>query len=92
MPIFDYICPNPECQHTFDELAKSSDTVVECPKCTTVSKRQISAPSFILKGSGFYSSGTFTNSKQGPKRDAEFDRLSDREQNIELGLPEDCGL
>ena len=90
MPIFDYFCPR--CHHNFDELVKRYDDPVDCPECRTQANRQLAAPSFILKGSGFYSPGTFTKSKEGPKLDKEFMRLSDRDQNIELGLPADCSL
>lgn len=90
MPFYQYDCP--KCHHNFEKLVKIPTTEVTCPKCYAIADKQMSAPSFILKGKGFYSSGSFLNSKKGPKRDTEFDRLSDRDQNIELGLPEDCGI
>jgi hypothetical protein len=47
-------------------------------------------PSFILKGVGCYSTGTFSKSKDGPKIDPELLTLSNAELNRECGLPENC--
>lgn len=87
VPLFDYTCPS--CDHTFDKIAKHDESV-PCPKCGNIAKKDIVAPSFMLKGQGFHSPGTYVNAKQGPKLDKDFMRLSDKEQNKELGLPDDC--
>lgn len=54
MPIYEYQCSN--CEHEFDELQKIDDAPLKvCPECK---KRKlvklVSAPSFRLKGSGWY--------------------------------------
>jgi putative FmdB family regulatory protein len=54
MPIYAFECT--ACGHTFDKLQKISDPDPEvCPACgkPTV-KRQLTAPSFRLAGSGWY--------------------------------------
>jgi putative FmdB family regulatory protein len=54
MPIYAYECT--QCGHSFDRLQKLSDPDPDtCPECSTVSvKRQVTAPSFRLAGSGWY--------------------------------------
>lgn len=54
MPIYEYQCS--DCGHAFDELQKmDADPLVECPKCAQPSLvKLVSAPSFRLKGSGWY--------------------------------------
>ena len=54
MPIYGYVCKN--CEHTLDVLQKiSDDPLVDCPECGKPQlKRQLSAPRFRLKGSGWY--------------------------------------
>ena len=54
MPIYAYKCSS--CGHAADVLQKmSADPLTECPACgkSTYSK-QVTAPSFQLKGSGWY--------------------------------------
>lgn len=54
MPIYEYGCSS--CGHQFEEIQKVSDgPIVLCPKCEKDGvKRLISAPSFHLKGGGWY--------------------------------------
>lgn len=54
MPIYAFRCE--ACGHKFDRLQKLSDAdPVECPECGASSlKRQVTAPSFRLAGSGWY--------------------------------------
>ena len=54
MPIYEYECTN--CDHAFDELQKMSDEhLVDCPSCSAPKlARLLSAPSFRLKGGGWY--------------------------------------
>ncbi len=54
MPIYGYGCKH--CEHTLDVLQKiSDDPLVDCPECGEPQlKRQLSAPRFRLKGSGWY--------------------------------------
>ncbi len=54
MPIYAFQCA--ECGHSFDRLQKMSDPDPEtCPNCGAHQvKRQLTAPSFRLSGSGWY--------------------------------------
>ncbi|MGO3126457.1 MAG: FmdB family zinc ribbon protein [Luteimonas sp.] len=54
MPIYAFQCA--ECGHSFDRLQKMSDPDPEtCPDCgASAVKRQLTAPSFRLAGSGWY--------------------------------------
>ena len=54
MPIYEYGCPS--CGHQFEEIQKVSDEPMSvCPKCSEKGlKKMISAPSFHLKGGGWY--------------------------------------
>jgi putative FmdB family regulatory protein len=63
MPIYEYLCS--ECTHTLDALQKlSEDPLIYCPQCGAAAlKRQMSAPSFRLKGGGWYETD-FKNDKR----------------------------
>ena len=54
MPIYEYRCDS--CGHQFDALQKlSDDPLRDCPKCgESALKKMLSAPSFQLKGTGWY--------------------------------------
>ena len=54
MPIYEYRCES--CGHELDALQKlSDDPLQDCPDCDAPSlRRLISAPSFRLKGDGWY--------------------------------------
>lgn len=54
MPIYAFACE--ACGHQFDRLQKLSDPDPEaCPQCgKTQVRRQVTAPSFRLAGSGWY--------------------------------------
>jgi len=54
MPIYEYGCPS--CGHQFEEIQKvSDDPMTVCPACGEGGlKKLISAPSFHLKGGGWY--------------------------------------
>jgi putative FmdB family regulatory protein len=54
MPIYEYRCDS--CGHELDALQKlSDDPLKDCPGCNTAAlRRLISAPSFRLKGDGWY--------------------------------------
>jgi len=54
MPIYAFQCA--ECGHSFDRLQKLSDADPQtCPACGAAAvKRQLTAPSFRLSGSGWY--------------------------------------
>ena len=54
MPIYAFECT--QCGHSFDRLQKLSDPDPDtCPACSAHTvKRQLTAPSFRLAGSGWY--------------------------------------
>lgn len=54
MPIYEYVCAN--CGHNIDVIQKISDPkLTNCPKCDADSlEKLVSAPSFRLKGTGWY--------------------------------------
>lgn len=55
MPIYEFQCD--ACGHCFEKLQKINDSVPECPVCKESNVRKlVSAPSFQLKGSGWYKS------------------------------------
>ena len=64
MPIYGYVCKS--CEHRFDVLQKmSDDALVHCPDCgERALQKELSAPKFRLKGSGWYE----TDFKTGDKR------------------------
>lgn len=54
MPIYEYACLL--CKEVFDLFrGVFDDSKVKCPRCGKLkTERRITAPNFILKGSGFY--------------------------------------
>ena len=54
MPIYAFECAT--CGHSFDRLQRLSDAdPTECPSCGAATvRRQLTAPSFRLAGSGWY--------------------------------------
>jgi putative FmdB family regulatory protein len=71
MPIYGYVCKN--CEHTLDVLQKiSDDPLVDCPECGEPQlKRQLSAPRFRLKGSGWYETDFKKDKQRNLHRDKE---------------------
>ena len=63
MPLYEYLCSN--CKHQDDVLGKSSvEPLLNCPTCNNKTfQRQVSAPHFKLKGTGWYE----TDFKNKPK-------------------------
>ena len=64
MPIYEYKCSN--CSHEFEKIQKiSEEQIKDCPKCNKKSvSKLISAPSFRLKGSGWYETDFKTGNKK----------------------------
>ena len=87
MPIYDYKCSN--CDYKLEVIQKISDKPkVVCPKCNKKSlKKLISAPSFRLKGGGWYETDFKTGSKknlvQSDKKDKKTTETSKKKENKE---------
>ena len=63
MPIYEYKCL--KCSQQFEILQKISDEPLKkCEECGGEVKKQISAPAFRLKGSGWYETDFKTGSKK----------------------------
>ena len=64
MPIYEFICN--DCSYQEDLIRKISEpTTILCPKCDSQNfVKQVSAPNFKLKGSGWYE----TDFKSGDKK------------------------
>ena len=63
MPIYEYKCL--KCSQQFEILQKiSEDPLKKCQECGGEVKKQISAPAFRLKGSGWYETDFKTGSKK----------------------------
>jgi len=79
MPIYDYKCS--ECEHQIELIQKiSDDPKTVCPKCKKKSlKKLISAPSFRLKGSGWYE----TDFKTGKKKNISSNESSKSDKSTE---------
>ena len=71
MPIYGYECR--ACDHTFDALQKiSEDPLRDCPECGAPElKKQLSAPKFRLKGSGWYETDFKADNKRNLAGDAD---------------------
>ncbi|MCW5588715.1 MAG: zinc ribbon domain-containing protein [Legionellales bacterium] len=70
MPFYEYQCQ--ACGHHFEVLQKISDTPLsQCPQCGKPQlSKLVSAPSFQLKGSGWYETD-FKNKPQPEAKPAE---------------------
>ena len=64
MPIYEYKCL--KCEHQFEVIQRFSDNPIKsCPKCKKNNiKKMISAPTFRLKGGGWYETDFKTGSKK----------------------------
>jgi putative FmdB family regulatory protein len=71
MPIFEYQCQ--ACGHQFDVLQKAgAGPLRKCPECSALKlRKRLSAPSFHLKGSGWYKAAA--SNKDAPSDTARAD-------------------
>lgn len=69
MPIYAYRCSS--CGHEKDVLQKISDApLTACPECKAETfGKQLTAPGFQLKGSGWYATDFKGGNKPAPKSD-----------------------
>lgn len=78
MPIYDYKCS--DCEHQIEVIQKFSDEpktlCIECGKETL--KKMVSAPSFRLKGGGWYE----TDFKTGKKKNIASDDTSSNKKSL----------
>ena len=74
MPIYPYLCSS--CGHSKDVLQKIADApLTKCPSCGAESfNKQLSAPAFQLKGSGWY----VTDFRDGNKKPEGADKAGDK--------------
>ena len=89
MPIYEYKCL--KCEHQFEVIQRFSDNPVEtCPACNRKTvKKLVSAPSFRLKGGGWYETDFKTGSKKNivdtedekPKKSKEQTKTTDQSKN-----------
>lgn len=88
MPIYEYLCGG--CGYHLDALQKLSDApLVDCPECAAPAlKRQMSAPSFRLKGAGWYETD-FKNDKR--KNIAESDSTAEGKAGEKSDTKADAG-
>lgn len=68
MPIFDYKCHS--CGSKEERMVKKHDDEVLCSECSHIMDKQISAPSFVLNGTGWYQTD-FRGDKPRHLRDKE---------------------
>jgi putative FmdB family regulatory protein len=81
MPIYEYRCES--CSHELDALQKLRDTPLrDCPSCAAPAlRRLVSAPSFRLKGDGWYETD-FKSEKETKRNLVEKSGDSKEEKNI----------
>lgn len=70
MPIYEYKCSH--CGHQLEAIQKiSDDPLLLCPNCDNNGlKKQVTAPSFRLKGSGWYETDFKTGKKKNLSDDS----------------------
>jgi putative FmdB family regulatory protein len=71
MPIYEYQCK--ECGHNLEVIQRFSDApLTECPACKCIGlSKLVSAPSFRLKGGGWYETDFKTANKRHGTQDAD---------------------
>ena len=85
MPIYDYKCS--KCEHQIEVIQKVNDEPKTfCTKCKSESlKKLVSAPSFRLKGGGWYETDFKTGSKknlvQSDKKDKKTTETPKKKEN-----------
>jgi putative FmdB family regulatory protein len=66
MPLYEYQCS--KCEKVHEVMQKFSDAPLEvCPDCNSPVKKLISSTSFMLKGSGWYTTDYKRGGASAPK-------------------------
>ena len=83
MPLYDFLCSN--CGHQDEVITKLSDgSIMFCPVCKNKTfKKQLSAPHFKLKGSGWYETD-FKNKNKTKKIKKEKEKSSKKNKTEKL--------
>ena len=84
MPIYEYQCAG--CSHHFDVIQKINDEPIKtCPQCAkNLVVRQVSAPGFQLKGSGWYATDFKNKGKEKvSKSDAPSEEKPSEKNSVE---------
>jgi len=65
MPTYIYKCEIKKCPSEIFEVIRSftDSAEVKCPECNAIASRQITSPTVIYKGSGFYTTDYGSGSK-----------------------------
>lgn len=81
MPIYEYKCL--KCGHQFEVIQRFSDNPVEiCPNCKNNKvEKLVSAPSFRLKGGGWYETDFKTGSKKNIVDTKDEKQIQPKEKN-----------
>ena len=81
MPIYDYKCS--KCDHQFEVIQKFSDKPLKkCPNCNlNAISKMVSAPSFRLKGGGWYETDFKTGTKKNIALDDKKNESSSKKSN-----------
>ena len=66
MPLYDLVC---DCGHAKEQVLKLDEKEPVCEKCGLRMKKAISAPAFILKGTGWYKDHYGLKKTGGKKKD-----------------------
>ena len=82
MPIFDFKCETCGCSKEL--LRKISDPILtECPECHKKTfKKQVSAPSFQLTGSGWYVTDFKNKSKDAGRTETKTDTKTEIKKDV----------
>ncbi|MDG2060529.1 MAG: zinc ribbon domain-containing protein [SAR86 cluster bacterium] len=90
MPIYEYECQ--ECDSTFEKIMSiSAPLPQECPSCSKRGyiKKLVSAPSFRLKGSGWYETDFKTGKKKNLSKDDNEKKSSTTKSTTEKSAKKD---
>ncbi|MDP2284403.1 MAG: zinc ribbon domain-containing protein [Pseudohongiella sp.] len=87
MPIYEYQCK--ECGHRMEAIQRFSDApLTQCPVCQKQAlSKQISAPSFRLKGGGWYETDFKTTNKRHGTQEGDGSAASSKPESSKTESP-----